>query len=292
MDNMIQLTRSRALSCSAAHVASSSATRSIEQRCLRIQPHCRAPLLAAAARSRVAPTTARRSRCGRHCRRRPAQPTSCTRDEHTCAPTCKPIERAQCRGCRCACGGGGDTQAAVRAAAKRARGCSSAKRTHLRAAMAASRTAAAYCARSARSAPSEARAASASRSSTPDGFLFCGPQESKRDKHESAAKARGGEAEADAQERAVRKPYQSCRTGCERAHWSMYIMLQRRLFSPPLSASTEPMATLRRGATCGADVAAACGNALTSWRDFVRQSVTPSSPSSGYRGRKKSVTHW
>jgi len=111
---MIQLTRSRALSCSAAHVASSSATRSIEQRCLRIQPHCRAPLLAAAARSRVAPTTARRSRCGRHCRRRPAQPTSCTRDEHTCAPTCKPIERAQCRGCRCACGGGGDTQAAVR----------------------------------------------------------------------------------------------------------------------------------------------------------------------------------
>ena len=171
MDNMIQLTRSRALSCSAAHVASSSATPSIEQRCLRIQPHCRAPLLAAAARSRVAPTTARRSRCGRHCRRRPAQPTSCTRDEHTCAPTCKPIERAQCRGCRCACGGGGDTQAAVRAAAKRARGCSSAKRTHLRAAMAASRTAAAYCARSARSAPSEARAASASRSSTPDGFF-------------------------------------------------------------------------------------------------------------------------
>ena len=174
----------------------------------------------------------------------------------------------------------------MRAAAKRARGCSSAKRTHLRAAMAASRTAAAYCARSARSAPSEARAASASRSSTPDGFLFCGPQESKRDKHESAAKARGGEAEADAQERAVRKPYQSCRTGCERAHWSMYIMLQRRLFSPPLSASTEPMATLRRGATCGADVAAACGNALTSWSDFVRQSVTPSSPSSGYLGRK------
>ena len=171
MDNMIQLTRSRALSCSAAHVASSSATPSIEQRCLRIQPHCRAPLLAAAARSRVAPTTARRSRCGRHCRRRPAQPTSCTRDEHTCAPTCKPIERAQCRGCRCVCGGGGDTQAAVRAAAKRARGCSSAKRTHLRAAMAASRTVAAYCARSARSAPSEARAASASRSSTPDGFF-------------------------------------------------------------------------------------------------------------------------
>ena len=168
MDNMIQLTRSRALSCSAAHVASSSATRSIEQRCLRIQPHCRAPLLAAAARSRVAPTTARRSRCGRHCRRRPAQPTSCTRDEHTCAPTCKPIERAQCRGCRCACGGGGDTQA-VRAAAKRARGCSSAKRTHLHTATAASRTVAAHCARSVRSAPSEARAASASRSSTPDG---------------------------------------------------------------------------------------------------------------------------
>ena len=98
-------------------------------------------------------------------------PACSTNVVHTCAPTCKPIERAQCRGCRCACGGGGDTQAAVRAAAKRAGGCSSAKRTNIRAAIAASRTEAAYCARSARPAPSEARAASASRSSTPDGFF-------------------------------------------------------------------------------------------------------------------------
>jgi len=66
----------------------------------------------------------------------------------------------------------GDTQAAVRAAAKRARGCSSAKRTHLHTATAASLTVATHCARSVRSAPSEARAASASRSSMPDGFFL------------------------------------------------------------------------------------------------------------------------
>ena len=112
--------------------------------------------------------------------------------------------------------------------------------------------------------------------------FFCGPQESKCDKHESAAEASGGEAEADAQERAVRKPFQCCRTGCERAHCSTYIMLQRRHFFLSLLASTEPMATLRHRATCESDVAAACANALTSWSDFVRQSVTPSSPSSGY----------
>ena len=116
--------------------------------------------------------------------------------------------------------------------------------------------------------------------------FFCGPQESKCVKHESAAEASGGEAEGDAQEMAVRKPFQCCRTGCERAHCSTYIMLQQRHFFLSLSASTEPMATLRHGATCEADVAAACANALTSWSDFVRQSVTPSSPSSGYRGRK------
>ena len=60
-------------------------------------------------------------------------------------------------------------QAAVRAAAKRARGCNSAKRSHLRAATVASRTAAARCVRSARSASPSARAASALRLSTPDG---------------------------------------------------------------------------------------------------------------------------
>jgi hypothetical protein len=80
---------------------------------------------------------------------------------------------------------------------------------------------------------------------------------------------------------AVRKPFQCCRTGCERAHCSTYIMLQQRHFFLSLSASTEPMATLRHGATCGADVAAACANALTSWSDFVRPSDTLVAPPEG-----------
>ena len=58
-------------------------------------------------------------------------------------------------------------------------------------------------------------------------------------------------------------------------------MFQRRHFFPLLSASTEPMATLRHGATCGADVAAACANALTSWSDFVRPSDTLVAPPEG-----------
>ena len=142
---------------------------------------------------------------------------------------------------------------------------------------------AAHCARSVRSAPSEARAAPASRSSTPDGFFL---QTAKRANATSMNQQRR---QAAAKPRAMRKrlrfesPSKAAALAANALTGQRTSCSTGATFSHHCPLPTEAMATLRHGATCGADVAAACANALTSWSDFVRQSVTPSSPSSGYR---------
>ena len=169
-------------------------------------------------------------------------------------------------------------QAAVRAAAKRARGCNSAKRSHLRAATVASRAVAARCVRSARPASPSARAASALRLSTPGGCFSVDRMTATR----QALISSGGTwrrrqlDKGDAQERAVRKAFPISRTYCERPHCSTCIVLWQRHLFLPLSASTEPTATLRCGAICCADVSAYRPAAASVSAAFMRKCGAPS----------------